>query len=122
MLTKFTDKKGRFKSTLGTDVRGLLSLYEASYLNTGENVLDKANEFSSKYLTSCMENMPPDVRRLVRHTLKNPSHMTTSRYNARYYLEDIQKYGINGTLEELARLDFNLVQSLYKKELEEFLG
>jgi len=120
VLEKFTDEKGGFKSTLRTDVQGLLGLYEASYLDKGgEKVLEEAHEFSSKHLISCVENLEPNVARLVRHTLMHPCHMTISRYNVRKYLENCQPgYGV---LEELARLDFNLVQSLHQKELREIL-
>ena len=61
-----------FESTLRTDVQGLLGLYEASHLNAGENMLDQADEFSSKHLKSCIKNSEPNVARLVRHNL-NPS-------------------------------------------------
>ena len=103
VLEKFTDEKGGFKSTLITDVQGLLGLYEASYLDTGgEKVLEEANEFSSKHLISCVENLEPNVARLVRHTSMHPCHMTISRYNARQYLENCQpRYG---ALEELAKI------------------
>jgi len=115
VLKKFTDNKGGFKSTLATDVQGLLGLYEASYLNTGENMLDEANEFSSKHLKTWIKNLEPNIATLVRHTLMHPRHMTISRYNVRQYLDSCETG--HGVLEELARLDFNLVQSLHQKEL-----
>ncbi|XP_020242537.1 (3S,6E)-nerolidol synthase 1-like [Asparagus officinalis] len=124
VLTKFTDKKGRFKSSLRGDVQGLLSLYEASYLNTGEEILDVANEFSSMHLACCIKDLEPNAAKMVKHTLQHPCHMTISRYNTRHYLDHCHTVsGINiGMFEEVARMDFNLLQSLHQKELIQILS
>ncbi|XP_049936340.1 tricyclene synthase EBOS, chloroplastic-like [Nymphaea colorata] len=56
---RFTEQSGRFSKNLREDVRGLLSLYEASQLECeGETVLEEATAISSEHLRariSCMD-------------------------------------------------------------------
>nr|WHU05656.1 terpene synthase TPS9 [Freesia caryophyllacea] len=120
VFDKFIDKKGQFDLSLKKDTAGLLSLYEASFLNTGEDILYRAKEFSSEYLRSCMENFRPDVADLVTQSLKNPFHKTLARYNSPYYIN--QNKGSNRILRDLARMDFNRVQAVYQGELLEILS
>ncbi|XP_077243410.1 (3S,6E)-nerolidol synthase 1-like [Tasmannia lanceolata] len=69
-----------------------------------------------------MTVMEPDLADLVRHTLEHPFHMTLPRFNANYYLKDYQgDNGRTGVLQELAKLDFNIVQSLHQGELRAIL-
>ncbi|XP_049936310.1 myrcene synthase, chloroplastic-like [Nymphaea colorata] len=47
----FKDERGKFKNTLAEDVKGLLSLYEASHLGfDGENILEEAMTFTTYHL------------------------------------------------------------------------
>nr|WHU05667.1 terpene synthase TPS4 [Freesia caryophyllacea] len=120
---KFIDDKGKLDSSLRTDIEGLLSLHEASYLNTGEDILYIAKEFTIEHLTSLMEHLESDDATLVEQTLKSPIHKTLSRYNSPYYIngrqEKLTRYGV---LNEVARVDFNQVQTIYQKELFEILS
>ncbi|CAD5189101.1 unnamed protein product [Musa acuminata subsp. malaccensis] len=53
---------GSFMSTLGSDVKGLLSLYNAAYLGThGEIILDEAISFTRNSLVSASVDLKPPL-------------------------------------------------------------
>ena len=115
------DKEGNFKAEISGDVQGLLSLYEASFLGfEGENVLDEARAFSATRLKSLKEVTDTKLAEKVSHALELPYHRRVHRLEARWFIE---KHEVNEphdrVLLELAKLDFNMVQSLMKKELQE---
>ncbi|XP_072977463.1 terpene synthase 2, chloroplastic-like [Typha angustifolia] len=121
MLGNFIDETGEFRLSLSKDIRGMLSLHEASYLNTGEEILYKAKEFSGKHLKSCISNSEPNLARLITGALEHPYHISLQQYKARHYLSYRQKLlGGNGAIEELAVMDFSRSEQLYLKELKEF--
>ena len=50
-FSSFTDELGEFKAHLYEVTKGMLYLYEASYLSIeGENVLEHARDFTTKHL------------------------------------------------------------------------
>ncbi|KAE9445152.1 hypothetical protein C3L33_22950, partial [Rhododendron williamsianum] len=52
------DNEGKFKESLIGDVRGLLSLYEATFLSVRqEDILDEAMEFTATRLNSALPNL-----------------------------------------------------------------
>ncbi|RZR92403.1 hypothetical protein BHM03_00020708 [Ensete ventricosum] len=98
----------------------MISLFEASNLNTGENILHKANIFATEYLKSSMAYMEPDSVKCIQQTLDQPYHMSLQRYKARLYLNHQRgEEGRKRVIQELARTDFVLIQSLRRKELNE---
>ncbi|KAJ1382418.1 Terpenoid cyclases/protein prenyltransferase alpha-alpha toroid [Sesbania bispinosa] len=103
------------------DVQGLLSLYEASYLSfEGENLLDEAREFSITRLKNLKEGVNTKVAEQISHALELPYHRRLHRLEARWFIDKYEeKKPHNGLLLELAKLDFNRVQSLQQKELRE---
>ncbi|XP_072978777.1 (3S,6E)-nerolidol synthase 1-like isoform X1 [Typha angustifolia] len=121
IFDRFTDSRGEFNPSLSQDIRGILSLHDASYLNKGEDVLYKANEFAAKHLKSSISNLEPNLAALVTHTLDHPYHRSLQQYKARYHLSYRQGcFGRNSSaMEELAVMDFNLNQLLHQKELEQ---
>ncbi|KAL9441429.1 hypothetical protein AB3S75_020006 [Citrus x aurantiifolia] len=53
VFKKFKDRDGNFKTSLAKDVRGMLSLYEATHLGVHEeNILDEALAFTTSHLES----------------------------------------------------------------------
>ncbi|KAF8043190.1 hypothetical protein BT93_A1511 [Corymbia citriodora subsp. variegata] len=120
----FTDKMGGFKESLVEDGKGLLSLYEASFHGLkGESSVDEANAFTCKHLnllnlkggiiSSCMN-------RKISHALELPIHWRPNRLEARWFMDIYREDpNMNPTLLEMAKLDFNVLQSIYQKEVGE---
>ncbi|XP_043700330.1 probable terpene synthase 13 [Telopea speciosissima] len=125
----FKDKKGQFKQELSEDIRGLMSLFDVSQFGMeGEDtLLDEANYFSHKHLTAKLSTTleEPGLARAVGDTLEHPYHKNLTRFKARhYYYDDLTSthhphgtFGWSSIVQELARMDFNLLQSLYQQEL-----
>ncbi|XP_014513051.1 isoprene synthase, chloroplastic-like [Vigna radiata var. radiata] len=121
VFKRFKDKGG-FSVELKDDVQGLLSLYEASYLGfEGENLLDEARLFSITQLKQILEEgVNSKVEEQVNHALELPYHRRLHRLEARWHLDRYEaKEPHHQLLLELAKLDFNMVQSEHQKELQE---
>lgn len=125
MLKKFIDKNGEFKLALSKDIKGLMSLYEASHLNIGEDILRKGKEFSSKHLWDSIDWLDNKSANQVKETLEHPYHMSIQRYKARRCISMHQDDHENGckdvVLFELAKYEFNIVQLLHQRELDAIL-
>nr|ARE72260.2 terpene synthase [Cannabis sativa] len=127
IFDKFKDENGNFKECLASDTVGLLSLYEASHLScVGENLLDEALSFTTKHLTEFLENNkkehPNDdpLSKEISRALERPLRKTLVNLHARYFISIYEKDAShNKVLLQLAKLDFNLLQSMHKKELSE---
>ncbi|XP_042060130.1 beta-caryophyllene synthase-like [Salvia splendens] len=120
VFCKFLDEKGNFKESIPNNVEGLLELYEASnYGVHGEEILDKALEFSSSNLQSLIMNMSNDsLSTRVREALKIPISKTLNRLGARKFISMYKEDdSCNEKLLDFAMSDFNLVQKLHQKEL-----
>ncbi|URE20943.1 hypothetical protein MUK42_04275 [Musa troglodytarum] len=119
VFNKFKDEEGSFVSDLRGDVEGLLSLYNAAYLGThGETILDEAISFTSSILTSMLCDLEPPLVSKVSLSLETPLFRRTKRLSTRNYIPIYQEDATrNDVLLELAKLDFNLVQSLHREEL-----
>ena len=86
----FNDDSGKFKESIGNDVKGLLSLYESSFLLMhGENILDEAREFTSKHLQEFAKQNEDEsyLSKLVGHALKVPLHWRVPRLEARWFID-----------------------------------
>ncbi|OMO55306.1 hypothetical protein CCACVL1_27317 [Corchorus capsularis] len=121
VFNKFTDNDGKFKDSLREDVAGLMSLYEASFLGLhGEEVLEEAKIFSTKHLKLVMGKLENDLREQVKQSLEVPLYWRFPRSEARNFIDIYQRDSKkNLVLLELAKLDFNLLQSIYLKEIKE---
>ncbi|KAK8519737.1 hypothetical protein V6N13_031774 [Hibiscus sabdariffa] len=123
VFNKFMNGDGKFKEKLSEDVEGLLSLYEASYLGLhGEyDVLEEANTFTTKHLKLAMQNMEDkDLAHQIKESLEVPLHRRLPSMEARNFIHIYQRDGNNNlVLLELAKLNFNLLQSVYLSELKE---
>ncbi|XVF25946.1 hypothetical protein REPUB_Repub13aG0257800 [Reevesia pubescens] len=121
VFNRFKDNEGSFRHELRRDMKGLMELYEASQLGIdGEDILDEAREFSSQTLKKWLNIAEIDhfSGRAIRNTLDQPYHKSLSRFIARNLLTDFQSTnGWINVLQELAKMDFNLVQSLHQKEI-----
>ncbi|XP_065048743.1 alpha-humulene synthase-like isoform X2 [Musa acuminata AAA Group] len=119
VFNKFKDEGGSFMSTLGSDVKGLLSLYNAAYLGThGEIILDEAISFTRNSLVSALANLKPPLTTQVSLDLETPLCRRIRRLLARDYISIYQEDATrDDAILELAKLDFNLLQSVHREEL-----
>ncbi|XVF70499.1 hypothetical protein PTKIN_Ptkin11bG0166600 [Pterospermum kingtungense] len=84
---KFKDEEGNFKSSLTSDVRGLLELYEASYTRVhGEEILNEAISFATTHLTLSAATLDYPLSEQVAYALKQSIRRGLSRVEARKYI------------------------------------
>ena len=97
----------------------MLSLYEASYFAfEGENLLDEAEEFTRMHLKDPKVNISESLAEQVNHALELPLNRRMQRLEARWTIESYsRRQDVNQVVLELAKLDFNRVQSEHQKEL-----
>ncbi|GER53155.1 limonene synthase [Striga asiatica] len=124
----FKNENGDFDlSSLGTDNnKGLLELYEASFLSTeGEETLELAKEFTKNVLKSKLELFDHAFEHdqylfsLARRSLEVPSHWRIPRLDARWFMDTYKtRPDMNPMLLELAKLDFNIIQATHQHELQ----
>ncbi|KAJ3684379.1 hypothetical protein LUZ61_013543 [Rhynchospora tenuis] len=108
-----------FDEKLCKDARGLLSLYNAGFLAIpGESILDEAILFAKSHLKLMVNDLDSLLRKQVLRALKTPLHRMMLRAEARFFIEEYEEEeNRNDKLLELAKLDFNLVQSLHLEEI-----
>ncbi|KAF5938060.1 hypothetical protein HYC85_025566 [Camellia sinensis] len=109
------DKMGNLRSCLCEDTKGLLYLYEASYLSIdGESLLNEARDFTTRNLKENLKKKDIDqnLAMLVRHSLEFPLHWRVPRLEARWFIDVYERrQDMNPILLELAKLYFNMVQT-----------
>ncbi|XP_021910220.1 myrcene synthase, chloroplastic-like [Carica papaya] len=117
----FMDEKRSFKAHLNEDIKGILSLYEASYLLVeGEIILEEARSFTTKHLKEYIKQNKNDLSVFVSHALELPLHWRVPRVEARWFIEYYErKQDMSPILLKFAKLDFNIVQAIYKKDLKQ---
>ncbi|KAI7993151.1 hypothetical protein LOK49_LG12G02324 [Camellia lanceoleosa] len=103
--------------------KGLLYLYEASYLSIdGESLLDEARDFTTRNLKENLKKKDIDqnLAMLVRHSLELPLHWRVQRLEARRFIDVYERrQDMNSVLLELAKLDFNMVQANHQQEVKQ---
>ncbi|KAL3515889.1 hypothetical protein ACH5RR_022791 [Cinchona calisaya] len=121
VFNSFKDERGDFKPGLGKDTKGMLHLYEASYLETqNERTLELGREFAAEHLKKNLDGnkIHQELAVLVRHALELPLHWGMLRVEARWFIDIYEKrQDLNPTLLEFAKLDFNIVQPKYEDDL-----
>ncbi|KAK4383280.1 Gamma-cadinene synthase [Sesamum angolense] len=115
----FVSCDNKFEETLSSDAKGLLSLYEAANMRIhGEDVLEDAVAFTTNQLKRTVQRLEPVLQCQVKRALEQPLHRGVPRVEARYYISFYEmNESKNKILLKLAKLDFNYLQNLYKKEL-----
>ncbi|TMW83907.1 hypothetical protein EJD97_000483, partial [Solanum chilense] len=123
VFKQFTNQDGKFKETLTNDVQGLLSLYEASHLRVrDEEILEEALTFTTTHLESIVSNMSNNnsLKVEVSEALTQPIRLTLPRVGARKYISIYENNDAhNHLLLNFAKLDFNMLQKLHQRELNE---
>ncbi|XP_019172929.1 PREDICTED: vetispiradiene synthase 3-like [Ipomoea nil] len=122
IFSNFLDGNGKFRDT--SDVKGLLSLYEASYVRTrsDDEVLEGVTAFAATRLRSAAPLLEPNstLEKVVTHALDQPLHTGMPRIETRFFISVYQEEddsSRNYDLLHFAKLDFNLLQMLHKQEL-----
>ncbi|KAJ6835534.1 (-)-germacrene D synthase-like [Iris pallida] len=120
VFRKFKDSEGKFKQELSYDVEGLLQLYEASMLGTNdEPILKEAMDFARGHMERMKGEKPHTAQ--IERALETPFHRGVRRLEARLYIPVYAKSkACNAILLELAKLDFNHLQSIHQAEIQSF--
>ncbi|KAF3789037.1 Alpha-terpineol synthase, partial [Nymphaea thermarum] len=109
-FSRFKDQSGRFSENLHEDVRGLLSLYEASQL-------------SCEHLRAKISRVDQRMSRQVQRALQVPLYRRVRRVEAREYIETFERTDRRSqVLLEFTMLNFNMVQTIHQRELRELSG
>nr|KAJ0206849.1 hypothetical protein LSAT_V11C500243450 [Lactuca sativa] len=122
IFKKYMDSQGNFMESVRKDVQGMLCLYEAAYMRVeGEEVLDAALSFTTFQLKNIAnDHMCDDVslKIQIEQALEQPLRKRLPRLEAMRYIPIYQKEAShNEALLKFSMLDFNILQSLHKKEL-----
>ncbi|KAG6689505.1 hypothetical protein I3842_11G178700 [Carya illinoinensis] len=119
MFNKFKDSIGNFKGSLCNDVKGILSLYEATHFKVkGDDILDEALVFTTTHLESVESQLSEPLAAQVTHALKQPIRKGLQRLEARHYFPVYQEDASHDkVLLKFAKLDFNLLQKVHQKAL-----
>ncbi|KAK1440628.1 hypothetical protein QVD17_06457 [Tagetes erecta] len=126
IFNKYKDNNGSFKESLTNNVQDMLELYEATYMRVpGEVVLDDALVFTRNQLQKVTKdplrwNCTPSLSKHIEEALERPIRKRLPRVDTLQYIPFYeQQESHNEALLGLAKLDFNRLQSLHKKELSE---
>lgn len=119
VFNKLKDSNGNFKKSLVKDIRGMLSLYEATHLRVHrESILDEALAFTTTYLEPVAIQFSSPLAAQVDKALNRPLRKSLPRLGARYYMPIYQDDNLHDeTLLKFAKLDFNMLQKVHQKEL-----
>ncbi|KAI3735798.1 hypothetical protein L6452_15313 [Arctium lappa] len=122
LFKNYMDKDGAFKESLTNDVQAMLDLYEATYMRVeGEVILDNALVFTRTRLDKLSKGHLLGINidsTKIKEALKRPIVKRLPRIQALCYIPFYQQQATpNVYLLQLAKLGFNLLQSLHKKEL-----
>ncbi|XP_020596451.1 alpha-terpineol synthase, chloroplastic-like [Phalaenopsis equestris] len=122
----YKDKNGSYKPSVLHDTKGILSLYEASFLAMdGEDELDELKEFTLKqlrYLKTSNSSTNPKLSEYIAKALELPLHHRIPKLQAPIFIRlarDIEEVNPDPIVIEFAQLDFNMTQSIYIRELKE---
>nr|URM60433.1 (+)-borneol diphosphate synthase [Cinnamomum camphora] len=119
VFNKFMDEKGGLNARVCEDIKGILSLYEASHFaHQGETLLSECRTFTWMYLKAFKGSGDIILANKVEHALELPMHWRIGRMEALWHLNMYESVEhMNPTLLELAKLDFNMVQATHQRDL-----
>ncbi|KAF3639408.1 hypothetical protein FXO37_23975 [Capsicum annuum] len=118
---RFTDDQGDFKKELVNEVHEMLSLYEAAQFRVhGEEILDEALTFTITQLKLILpklsnSQLAQQISNALKFSIKDGVVRVETRKCISFYQENHESS--NQVLLNFAKLDFNIVQRLHKKEL-----
>ena len=123
VFNDFKDETENFKACICEDTNGMLSLYEASHhCVEGESILVEARDLATNNLKEYVEDQSgsSELCMLVKHALELPLHWRMLRLETRWFIDVYEsRQDMNPILLELAKLDFNVVQSTHQVDLKQ---
>ncbi|XP_028550892.1 terpene synthase 10-like [Dendrobium catenatum] len=126
LVKSYKYESGCFKPSVFDNIKGMLSLYEASFLAMdGEEEIDDAKEFALKHLNDFMRSNSSTNPLLAQHiamALELPLHHRIPKFQSQMFIEHsrhIKEINVDSIVLELGQLEFNMTQSIYKRELKE---
>ncbi|GLJ09955.1 hypothetical protein SUGI_0119070 [Cryptomeria japonica] len=127
-LLQFKDNDGQFlysNAQSNEELKSILNLYRASLIVfPNEQALDDAKAFSTTYLKQALPNISnTNLSKEIKFNLEYGWHTNVPRLEARTYIDIYgdhknTKNIFNSKLLELAKLDFNMIQSMQQQELQ----
>ncbi|KAJ4898669.1 Terpenoid synthase 15 [Raphanus sativus] len=121
VFKRFQGNNGKFKASLVSTVKGMISLYEAAHLRTTTDyILDEALSFTSNHLESLVArgSLPSHISRHIQSTLDISQHRNLEILVA---LEFIQFYEQEDDHDEmllkLSRINLKFLQLQYLQEI-----
>lgn len=122
IFNKFKDDENGFKVPDSEKVIAVVEFFEAVHLRIhGEDVLDDAVVFTRNHLESVLPSLSNPFAEQVRHALYGYSNRRgLPRVEAWKYISIYGQYASHHqSLLKLAKLDFNMLQDMHKRELSE---
>ncbi|XP_057766271.1 gamma-cadinene synthase-like [Salvia miltiorrhiza] len=120
VFEKFVEEDKKLKESLCNDVEGLLSLYEAAHVRIhGENILDEAVEFTVDHLNRMVPELKSPIKEKVQQALQLSIHRGVPILTVRFYISIYESMDDDQLLLKLAKINFNFLQNMYRKELSE---
>ncbi|XP_023513293.1 terpene synthase 10-like [Cucurbita pepo subsp. pepo] len=120
VFEKFHDELESCNNICDEKAKGMLSLYEASFLAMeGESFLDNARHFAIQHLSKYLKSSDNEIIcSMVSHALELPLHWRMPRLEARWFIDLYRKKPEpNLKLLDFATLEFNIVQSAHQDDL-----
>ncbi|KAL2475542.1 cineole-1 [Abeliophyllum distichum] len=120
--SSFMDEERNFRADLSGNIKGILSLYEASFLSMeNEGILDEARNFATQHLKEKLQHITDQSLAVqVSRALELPLHWRVQKLEAKWFINVYEnRQDANLILIELAKLDFNTVQAIYQDEIKQ---
>ena len=117
----FKDERGKFNACLCEETKGVLSLYEASFLLTeGQNMFEELRNFATKHLQEYVkQNKDKTLSAMVTYALELPLHWRIIKFETRWFIIYRSREDMNPILLKLAKMDFNMVQAVHQEDLKQ---
>ena len=117
----FKDERGKFNACLCEETKGVLSLYEASFLLTeGQNMFEELRNFATKHLQEYVkQNKDKNLSAMVTYALELPLHWRIIKFETRWFIIYRSREDMNPILLKLAKMDFNMVQAVHQEDLKQ---
>ncbi|GAB4827215.1 hypothetical protein Ancab_034104 [Ancistrocladus abbreviatus] len=127
VFNKFKGSDGKLKEELRSNIKGIMSLYEAAHLRIhGEETLEEALVFTTHHPKEMVEHAATNklsahlIKQAV-HALEQPLHTGIPRVETRHFISFYEKdEDRDEILLRFAKIDYSMVQILHQQELSHF--